>query len=91
MLPYKSVIVDGERISGYIYDDDRKRECYGFEEVMRETGYPLVPKLNGYGCKEDPSITKQDLIDNPDWFEPYKFPFIVIKSWGGVIGSMRNV
>lgn len=50
---------------------------------MRKTGYPLCPKLNGYGCKEDPSITKQDLIDHPDWFEPYKFPFIVIKSWGG--------
>ena len=83
MLPYKSVIVDGERISGYIYDDDRKRECYGFEEVMRETGYPLVPKLNGYGCKEDPSITKQDLVDHPDWFEPYKFPLIAILSWGG--------
>ena len=83
MLNYKSVIVDGERISGYIYDDDRKRECYGFEEVMRETGYPLVPKLNGYGCKEDPSITKQDLVDHPDWFEPYKFPLIAILSWGG--------
>ncbi len=81
MLDYKSVIVDGELISGHIYGEFG--ECSDFEILMRETGYPLCPKLNGYGCKEDPSITKQDLIDNPDWFEPYKFPFIVIKSWGG--------
>lgn len=71
MLDYKSVIVDGELISGYIYDEFG--ECSDFELLMRETGYPLCPKLNGYGCKEDPSITKQDLIDHPDWFEPYKF------------------
>lgn len=71
MLDYKSVIVDGELISGYIYDEFG--ECSDFELLMRETGYPLAPKLNGYGCKEDPSITKQDLIDHPDWFEPYKF------------------
>lgn len=81
MLDYKSVIVDGELISGHIYGEFG--ECSDFELLMRETGYPLAPKLNGYGCKEDPSITKQDLIDHPDWFEPYKFPFIVIKSWGG--------
>lgn len=82
MLNYKSVIVDGELISGHIINEFGK-ETYQFEEKMRKTGYPLCPKLNGYGCKEDPSITKQDLIDHPDWFEPYKFPFIVIKSWGG--------
>lgn len=81
MLPIRRVIVDGELISGNIYSDDRKKEHYDFEEAMRETGYPLSPKLNGYGCKEDPSITKQDLIDHPDWFEPYKFPLIAILSW----------
>lgn len=82
MLDYKSVIVDGELICGSIIDEFGE-ETYQFERRMRKTGYPLCPKLNGYGCKEDPSITKQDLIDHPDWFEPYKFPFIVIKSWGG--------
>lgn len=82
MLPIRRVIVDGELISGFIINEFGK-ETYQFEEKMRKTGYPLCPKLNGYGCKEDPSITKQDLIDHPDWFEPYKFPFIVIKSWGG--------
>lgn len=72
MLDYKSVIVDGELICGSIIDEFGE-ETSEFEERMRKTGYPLCPKLNGYGCKEDPSITKQDLVDHPDWFEPYKF------------------
>lgn len=83
MVPIKSVIVDGKRISGHIYNTYDKYECYDFEELMRETGYPLCPKLNGYGCAKDPSITKQDLVDHPDWFEPYKFSLITILSGGG--------
>lgn len=78
MLPIRRVIVDGELISGYIYDEFG--ETSQFEKRMRKTGYPLCPKLNGYGCKENPSITKQDLIDHPEWFEPYKFPYIAAAS-----------
>ena len=77
MLPIRRVIVDGELISGHIINEFGE-ETTQFEERMRKTGYPLCPKLNGYGCKEDPSITKQDLIDHPDWFEPYKFPYITM-------------
>ncbi len=82
MLPIRRVIVDGELISGHIINEFGE-ETSQFEERMRKTGYPLCPKLNGYGCKEDPSITKQDLVDHPEWFEPYKFPYITAVGGAG--------
>lgn len=70
---YKVAIVDGKEIGS---------TEGSFELMMVNLGYPLCVKFDEHAY-EKPNVTKQDLVDHPDWFEPYRFPFIVIKSWGG--------
>ncbi len=60
---YKVAIVDGKEIGS---DDG------GFELMMRNLGYPLCVKFDEHAY-EKPNVTKQDLVDHPDLFEPYRF------------------
>lgn len=60
---YKVAIVDGKEIGS---DDG------GFELMMRNLGYPLCVKFDEHAY-EKPNVTKQDLVDRPDLFEPYRF------------------
>lgn len=60
---YKVAIVDGKEIGS---TEGR------FESLMRNLGYPLCVKFDEHAY-EKPNVTKQDLVDHPDWFEPYRF------------------
>ncbi len=77
---YKVAIVDGKEIGS---SED------GFESLMRDLGYPLCVKFDEHAY-EKPNVTKQDLVDHPDWFEPYKFTRSV-DSWkyDGCIEAFR--
>lgn len=67
---YKVAIVDGKEIGS---SEGR------FESIMRNLGYPLSVKFDEHAY-EKPNVTKQDLVDHPDLFEPYKSPHIVMVS-----------
>lgn len=77
---YKVAIVDGKEIGS---SED------GFESLMRDLGYPLCVKFDEHAY-EKPDVTKQDLVDHPDRFEPYKFTRSV-DSWkyDGCIEAFR--